>query len=708
MFRKPSKQRVFKHSFLLVLLLLSCWLGSPQTTFAQNPLILTDSQGEYHLGKHLEYLEDKESRWTIADVTSPLLATKFVASQEDIPNFGLTTATYWARIRIKNETAQTRDWRLGIDYPYTDLVVLYLPQTAKNANSKFNVKQTGDALPFTSREIPYRFPIFKLTLAPKSEKTLYFQFKSTESLGIQLSLWEPEVFAQYLAQQQFIFGLYYGFLFIMVLYNLALYIPLRESCYLYYVCYVACLGLHQFTKDGLASQYLWPQWVWWNNISLILFLEISLFSVTYFASSFLRTKERNPRIDQILAGIKLGWGILILLTFGINYQTIVQYINIFVLLTIIIGIGIGFISWLKGYYPARYFVIAWSLIGISGSIYILSQLGLLPANFFTEQSVRLGIVSQTVLFSLGMTDQINQMKKEKAAALEQACKVNEELELRVTARTADLLQVNEHLKTLNTRFSAEITLAYKIQASLLPAAQPNYPDLEIVCYNMPAQSVGGDFYAHHTFAPQQRKYAVAVGDVSGKGVSAALLMAASLSLFDTTFHLPFSPAERIAYLDEAMQMYTKSCSQNCALCYLEIVPPQPSSPLATLPKAGELIFVNAGGIPPYLRRAAGELVWAEVGGFALGHGLGSKLGYQTFTYSLTKGDFIILVSDGVVEAKNEAGEMFGFERLEKAITLAPSKSSNAQAMLTYLRETLSTFVGAAEPHDDLTIVTIQV
>jgi serine phosphatase RsbU (regulator of sigma subunit) len=116
--------------------------------------------------------------------------------------------------------------------------------------------------------------------------------------------------------------------------------------------------------------------------------------------------------------------------------------------------------------------------------------------------------------------------------------------------------------------------------------------------------------------------------------------------------------------------------------------------------------VNAGCIPPYLKHADGSVEWAGIGGFALGQGLGAQVGYQEIRHLLSKGDMVILTSDGLVEASNTASKMFGFEQLEQAILTGPTAS--AAAMLAHLKAEIAAYVGEAEPHDDITIVVAQV
>lgn len=276
------------------------------------------------------------------------------------------------------------------------------------------------------------------------------------------------------------------------------------------------------------------------------------------------------------------------------------------------------------------------------------------------------------------------------------------LEIAERKQVEQALQESEaRHRQMADRLHSDLILAREIQQSLLPPPRPKWPDLEVVCYTQPALEVGGDFYAYHAFRQARvllNKYIVAVGDVSGKGVSAALLMATSLSQFDASMTLKLSPREQLAYLDQALLPYTRSRRQNCALCYVELTGVNTVRPV--------LKAANAGCIPPYLKHADGSLEWAGIGGFALGQGLGAQMGYQEIRHLLSKGDMIILTSDGLVEATNSTSEMFGFERLEQAIAAGPI--SSAQAMLDHLKTEIATFVGAAEPHDDITIVVIQV
>jgi len=262
----------------------------------------------------------------------------------------------------------------------------------------------------------------------------------------------------------------------------------------------------------------------------------------------------------------------------------------------------------------------------------------------------------------------------------------------------------QHVKTLHDRLQAEMSLAHEIQKSLLPPPSPTWEALEVICYSIPAREVGGDLYAYHKLEARatvaQDRYAIAVGDVTGKGMPAALLMAVSLALFRSVVEQGLAPRELLTLLDKAIEPYTNNEQMHCALCYLEITPPTCKG------EKGLIRIANSGLIPPFLKQFTGPTTETKVGGPPLGAGLGDLLGYPELALEVTAGDLLIITSDGVAEAANFADEMFGFERLKETIAQGPTTS--AQAMLDYLKATLAAFVGAAEPRDDVTIVVLQI
>lgn len=286
-----------------------------------------------------------------------------------------------------------------------------------------------------------------------------------------------------------------------------------------------------------------------------------------------------------------------------------------------------------------------------------------------------------------------------------------QLEDLVATRTIELTSAYERLKALNDQLQTELQLARQIQQHLLLPPRPDWNGLDVVCSSTPAHEVGGDLYMYHAFAPTNsldptRRYALAVGDVSGKGMPAALLMAISLGLFQVVIQQGLAPGALMTRLDQALLPYTHTIRQNCALVYVEIIQHIANSLSSSAwEHSYRLRVANAGGVTPLIKRHGGNIEWVEVGGLPLGVNMAVKQDYAEAIIDVGPGDMVILVSDGVIEASNSNGELFGFPRFEQTVRNGPQTS--AEAMLNHLLAVVTTFSGAAEPHDDMTLVILQ-
>ncbi len=285
------------------------------------------------------------------------------------------------------------------------------------------------------------------------------------------------------------------------------------------------------------------------------------------------------------------------------------------------------------------------------------------------------------------------------------------------AQEAELRATYQDLKYLNDRLQQELDMARRTQQSLLPAPIPAWNGPDVVCYNMPAREVGGDLYIYDILEPPTSTtangtYVIAVGDVSGKGMPAALLMAVSIATFRSLVGRKVRPSAALAYLDSAIANHTRTTLLNCALVYVEITTsgtPDIAGECTQSPRNHQHHMVrvaNAGCVAPLILRLDNTIEWVEVGGIPLGLDTGLEVGYEEVNIALQSGEMLLLVSDGVLEAKNASGAMFSFERLERVVRSGPR--SSAQAMLTHLRLAIETFTGETEPHDDLTIVVTRI
>jgi tetratricopeptide (TPR) repeat protein len=255
--------------------------------------------------------------------------------------------------------------------------------------------------------------------------------------------------------------------------------------------------------------------------------------------------------------------------------------------------------------------------------------------------------------------------------------------------------------SLSPRETTEQEIARRMQLSLLPELPPVMPDLDIAALVTPASEIGGDFvgYFPHGADPdaaERRQLGVAVGDISGKGLGAALLLSGAVVALNTVAAASAPPTRVADALHAAMLPYTSRSRMTIAFCYS----------LLTQQQGGwSLRATGAGAIPPLLRRASGEIVWLETTGFPLGVFGGAR--YNEIETALAPDDMLLMLSDGIVEAMDQRREMFGFDRLAR--TLADiSSGADAHQVLTTVVQAVRRHCGAIEPQDDMTLVIVRV
>jgi phosphoserine phosphatase RsbU/P len=247
------------------------------------------------------------------------------------------------------------------------------------------------------------------------------------------------------------------------------------------------------------------------------------------------------------------------------------------------------------------------------------------------------------------------------------------------ARLAEIEQAERILKR-------DLAQAAEIQRGILPEEAPQALDLDLSGFNLPCRTVGGDYYGFVKY-PSGR-VGLALGDVSGKGMPAALMVMA------------FDARLRVLAEDEESpeRLITRLNKITCANC--------PSNRFITFfygvadPASGELAFANAGHNPPFVVRASGEVESLNGGGPVLG--IVPFAPYKQERMRLDPGDVLVIYSDGVTEANNVSEEEFGEERLVEV--LRRNRGKPAGVIVNAIMEALGKFTMGAPQGDDITLV----
>jgi class 3 adenylate cyclase len=438
---------------LLIPLLLSWAFHAPAS--AAPPVIIDDGsawQGKA-LGLHLDIINDPEGKLTIAEVASPSMEDRFVSSRTRTLNFGFATDTYWLRLRLDSSLRVDKPLVLEAAFPLIDHVDFYTP----TADSTYKVMSNGE-MASVDRESPiHRNPVFEFTLPAGEKHTYYLRFQDNGSAPLPLILWEPDGFVKNVDRQQLLFGLYYGFVLAIILYNIIIYLTVRIRSYLYYIIFAVFYLFWQLAYNGLTNQYLWPGMSGLTHRLMPFLISATGMSALQFARVFLQTRENVPIVHKFLSLLMAGFIIIFLLSLNPSFTGSLPLAALACVLFACATLFTCLYCWKKGVRPARFFSIAWFGL-LAGTVLLgLKSFGILPSNAVTEYGQQVGSMLEIALFSLALADQLRSMRLEKEQARAETIhlqqQANLQLEEKVRQRTNDLHKKNRQLQLLATKLA---------------------------------------------------------------------------------------------------------------------------------------------------------------------------------------------------------------------------------------------------------------
>lgn len=400
------------------------------------------------IGKNVAILEDTTNSLDIQTVRK---STRFVQSQTEVPNLQLSKSDFWMRFIIKNES-ESNAMLLTLEYPTLDVCEFYY-----SVNGTYKVERLSDDDPFTKRKYKHQDFIFDINNPKDSTGTYYLKVQSGQQMILPIVLGSPQKIAESKLTNDMLWGCLVGILLVMMLYNLFVYLSTKDISYLYYVSYTLFIGLTQTTLSGYTYRFIFPNSPVLFNNCIIIFPALAGISLIFFSRSFLGIKDRMPVMDYIFKAVIAMYVVAIAIRLSGHALIGYRAIDISALcLSVSIYAAVITLS-IRGYRPAKFFVLAWTIFLAGLVLFVLRNLGVLSYNNFTNNTMQVGTAIEVTLLSLALADRINTFKADKERSQEetvQALQENERiireqnviLESKVAERTHELNESLEGLK----------------------------------------------------------------------------------------------------------------------------------------------------------------------------------------------------------------------------------------------------------------------
>jgi len=420
------------------------------------PVVIAPGTHELQLKiRDIEFYEDRFTTLTFEDVSATDFQTKFNKNLNFTPQDYNTGSAYWMKIKLVIPEGET-NYLLEFFDQTIDTLQVYLSHEGK----PFKEYIMGDMLPF--REKPMAHKNFEIQLTGSGEYLLYFRVVSHEYADIRVGIRSYNRFVEYALAEYYLYGIFYGMILIISLYNMLIYSAMREIKYLYYTFYIISVGVFAMSVDGVGYQYLWRNSPEWNQVAHGVSLFAIIFWAILFSKKFLSLKIRAPKINTLL---NVVFGLRILL-FGYALffdHSIFQNRNIELIPLIIIFAG-SISVFNRGYKPARFFIVAFGVLFLGFILKAMLMLSIIPFTTLTYYSLHICFVFEMLFLSFALSDRVRILKENRDRAHKRIIlqheenaklkdRMNAQLESLVEQRTAELKEKNTLLSQQKVEIS---------------------------------------------------------------------------------------------------------------------------------------------------------------------------------------------------------------------------------------------------------------
>ncbi|TGN20195.1 7TM diverse intracellular signaling domain-containing protein [Leptospira idonii] len=391
------------------------------------------------------YLVDSENKFDFEDIQA-LPESKWIQSKHNTA-FGIQSTTLWFRLDVIHHS-EFENWMLTLDTPSMSRIEFYYENPTTHS---YTMQLAGRFVPLEQIAKPNRYPVLPFH-APKDKKIrLYLKVVSQSATLLPLRFFTDARFEVFDRSAVFISGAYYGAMILLLMYNLVLFFSVRDKLFLYYCAYLFC-----FTGFIFNANNQWMPWIDLSEYELSFritpfFSLLTTLAAGVFSISFLFPEGEKHRIRKL---IKFSNWVTVAF---IPFVLILPVLDVVYLANVLPMFGVAMITiaailrFKDGYIGAKYFLMAWSFLIISVTLFVFMNLGLIDYSSFISYSPMYGSVFEGVFLSLGIGNRINRLKQEsedarkallesQERALEEEKKINESISRFVPNQFLEILK----------------------------------------------------------------------------------------------------------------------------------------------------------------------------------------------------------------------------------------------------------------------------
>jgi serine phosphatase RsbU (regulator of sigma subunit) len=654
----------------------------------QNVYTLTPTDKPAQIGNRFLYLRDATAKMTLEEV---LKSDKFVPNTDDVPNYDVTTDALWAEVKFT--CTEVNEWYLTMDPSALTKVSFY----QKCGKQEWKQKDVGTGLPYGNQPFLGHIGV-KLDLKPGDTTMLLFSVCDYEPLQFDVKVGSLKSFVDPFHNTDVYYGLCFGVMLMMLIYNLYLYGIQKHRIYLYYVLYVffnsiflaVFVGYFFHLPSCLRSLTLWDPVIFPVGFGTFLLL----FTRDLFKGLL---SKRHLLFVYIYMGIVIADALLGAIGFKFLSFDLIRPLGL-ILGMVCISMGIAGLR--KGSSAAKFYLIGFGSY-LGGLTFLILSGHLIPANSVAIMALITGSMIETVFLSFAQADKLKVFEREKEKAqlevIEQV-KENEKLvreqnamlEQKVKERTSELAEKNKEILD-------SIHYAERIQSTLLAhesLLQANMPDHFILF--KPKDIVSGDFY---WATRKDERFYLAVCDSTGHGVPGAFMSLLNISFLNEaiTERGIEKPNEVFNYVrNHLINSISRDGGRDGMDGILINLAPTPSGAVMTYVAANNDILLVRGN----------ELIELSADKMPVGQGEILK-SFSQHEIQLQKGDMLYLFTDGYADQfGGPKGKKFKYKQLLESLVELSTKPLQEQRKI--MDETFENWKGNLEQVDDVLGIGIRI